>query len=494
MLEVILAFIKTGSGSLLILLLGVVSTKFFALYLGPEGIGLFSLIRQARDTFLSLTTFNGGTALVQGLANRQGLLRKRYGFTVLLLIVLDMAIVIPTLLIFAPQIANGIFHRSDATAVALIRWLTLPVVLDTILTFLTNTLNGYRAIGRLVLVQVVSAVVTTALSYPVTILVESGNSVAFIGMMIASSFMGIWVAFEFIRRANWLPLIGNYKTEISRITIFEDGSYFLSFAFTMTIIGLVNTWTILAIRSAITATMGLNVAGIFDVAWTLSMMYISLALSSFGTYYLPRFAQATDNNERRQIITRIFRMTLLIIVPLITLVILFKPLLVKTLYSEEFIGSLKIMRWMLIGDYLKTTSWVFGVTITASADKKVLFWSEMLWQGGFFLFSMTSLFIFKSMTGLGLIFAVLYFGHLLYTTYYVYSRFGFKLSRSLAAQWLAGLVLLLTLSAFTWDGLDFQWGTAMAGGILIIAYVALFFSPDERTELLRMLKQKSFYK
>jgi len=490
MLEVVLAFIKTGFGSIFILLLGVLGTKIFAFYLGPEGVGLFSLLRAARDTFFSLTSFNGGTALVQGLASRQGIFRKRYGLVVLIIMVLDTVVVIPILIIFAPQIASSVFHRSDPVSVAYIRWLTVPVVLDTILNYLTDTLTGYRAIGRLVLVQLISAIVTAGLAYPVTLLVKSGHSIAFIGMMAASSFMGIWLAFEFVRRAKWLPLVGKHEAEVNRATLIGDGKYFLSFAFTMFVVGLANTWTILAVRSAITAAMGLSAAGVFDVAWTLSMMYVSLALSSFASYYLPKFAQSTNDEDRRQIITRIFRMALIIIVPIITAIILFKPLIVKILYSAEFISSLQIIRWMLMGDYLKTTTWVFGVTITASADKKVLLWTELSWQAGFLLLSLISLYIFKSIAGIGSIFVILNLGHLCYTTYYVHSRFGFRLSRSLVLQWLGGLALLLSLSTITWNSLNIQWIVILIGGGFVILYVALFFTADERTQLLRMVNQR----
>lgn len=491
MFEILSAVIKTGSGTFFTLILGILSTKIFAVNLGTSGIGLFSLLRQTRDTFLSVTTFHGGTALVQGLASRKNNERRQYSFVVLIIMIISTSVAVLILLIFAPLIAQYVIHQNNPQYTALIRWLSLSVILGTLMMYLGGLLNGYRAIGRLALVTVVPAIITAILAYPTTYLVNQGNLAAFVWIMALSSATGVLVAIMFVKREGWLSIARPIGEALKRENTFPAASYFLSFAFTTVITGLANTWTALVVRSMIVSQKGLSAAGIFDVAWTLSMMYISLALSSFGTYYLPTLSQCKDTEARINLIRRVMRLTLLLVVPLITAVIVLKPFVIHLLYSDQFLESLKIIRWMLIGDYLKATSWVFGVTITASADKKTLLITELLWQAGFLGLSALSLFVFQSLEGIGMAFAVLYLCYLLYTGYYAYTRHHFLPSGNMALKWLVGLLLLIGASALTWSQEQLNWFVIIAGVILALTYSGLSLGLSGLARGILFVRQKA---
>ncbi|NUM43754.1 MAG: oligosaccharide flippase family protein [Anaerolineales bacterium] len=490
MVEILSAFLKTGLGTVLNLLMGILSTKIFAVYLGPDGVGLFSLLRQTRDTFLSVTTFNGGTALIQGLAQRDETKKKQYGFVVFLIMLVSMSASVLFLLIFAPQIAENVLQRHDPEAISLIRWLSLTIILGTGVMYFNSILNGYRAIGRLALIQVVISAITFVLAYPVSRWVNEGYSIAFIGSILFSTGGGILLAFWLVQREGWLPFTRIVRQNFTFGTFREDSSYFLSFAFTTMITGLATSGTILVIRSLITAQKGLEAAGIFDVAWTLSMMYITIALSSFGTYYLPTFAQSKNNEQRRELIDKILRLTLLIIVPIIVGVLLFKPIVIQLLYTDEFLSSLNILRWMLIADYFKATSWVFGVTITASADKKTLLTTELLWNGGFLSLSVISLSIFNSVELIGIAFGIPYILYLLYNMFYAHKRFGYVVSKIMMLRWLLGAGIILTVSVLTWTDTKMNWWAVLIGFIFISLYFSVSLNRSDYTNFVGYVRKK----
>ena len=480
MREILLAIFKTGSGSFLTLLLGMITTKIFAISLGPSGVGLFSLLRQTRDTFLSLTTFNGGTALVQGLASRKNAERQQYSLVVFAIILATTILAIILLWSLAPQIARQILHLEDPGAAWLIRWLSLPLFLGTGMMYLSGVLNGYRAIGRLALVHVLSTSVTVVIAYPTAHLVKTGHPAAFVWMMAISSAVGVLAAFEFSRREGWLPFSALLSRGFDKSGSLKLASSFLSFAFTTLITGLASTWAALQVRSLIVAQIGLTDAGIFDVAWTLSMMYITLVLSSFGTYYLPTLSQCEDARTSVPLIHRVLRLTLILVTPMITAVIVLKPLVIQLLYSQAFLPSLQVIRWMLLGDYLKSTSWVFGVTITASADKKTLLWSELLWQAGFIGLSALSLIRFKTLEGIGVAFALLYLFHLAFTFFYAYRRYKSFPPKDMLVKWGVGLALLIGSSIYTWTDYRVNCGAAMLWIGLALVFSWTVLRPEER--------------
>ena len=155
----------------------------------------------------------------------------------------------------------------------------------------------------------------------------------------------------FALRAGWLrPLRRWLRDPWER----EHVRHFFSIALTTLVTGFVGTGSVLAVRAMFVHYGGLPAAGIFDAAWMLSMTYVMLALGSFGTYYLPTLSGVKDPAARVALIQRFLRATIMLGIPLIVGVIVFKPLLIHLLYSEEFRPALTIIRWMLIGDYLKS--------------------------------------------------------------------------------------------------------------------------------------------
>jgi O-antigen/teichoic acid export membrane protein len=308
--------------------------------------------------------------------------------------------------------------------------------------------------------------------------------------MVFSTGGGILLALWLVRRAGWLPVTRGVRRELTWRVFQQDGSYFLSFALTTMITGLATSGTILAIRATIASQQGLEAAGIFDVAWTLSMMYITIALSSFSTYYLPTFAQTKSNQQRNELIHKILRLTILILVPVITSVLLLKSVIIQLLYSEQFLGSLSIIRWMLIGDYFKATSWVFGVTITASADKRTLLVTELLWNAGFLSLSIISLTVFKSLEGIGIAFIIPYIFYLFYNMFYAYKRFGYLASRSIILKWFLGAGIVFVISALTWADQHVNWWVILLGIFLVAFNFSVSLNRSDYSNIAALLRQK----
>jgi PST family polysaccharide transporter len=213
------------------------------------------------------------------------------------------------------------------------------------------------------------------------------------------------------------------------------------------------------------------------------MAYVTLILTSFSTYYLPTLSQTHDPKVRQMLVYRVLRLSIFLMVPLVVMVITLKPLVVKFLYTAEFLPSLKIMRWMLIGDYFKVISWVFSFTMVAYADMRTYLWTEILWGGLMLGGAVISVLAFNSLQGIGLSFIVLYITYLGYTLYYVYSRHHLKLDRTTVVQWLIGLALVLSASAQTWNASQVNWVTAGLWLGVTLFYTWVILNNNERQKI-----------
>ncbi|MCI5127082.1 MAG: hypothetical protein D3907_00995 [Candidatus Electrothrix sp. AUS3] len=444
------AVFKTGSGTAAVLFLGVVSTKIIAVVLGAWGIGIFSLLRQIRETSISLGTLNGNIALVQGVAVRKNLNERNvYIGTVFWMILLSGITVCCGFIYFAPQLAEVLLKRHDIQAVYLFRWFSLVIFLNALLVFCFGLLNAYCAIGYLALVTVASALTTAYLAYPVALIVaKNKNELAFVGMMSISSTVSLATAIYFLWRGNWFVHL--QRAILCGIHLHAVQS-FLKIASITFCSGLIATGSLLAIRSLIAREKGIASIGIFDASWTLSMMYINFITKAFSTYYLPTLSGITDSNNRVRLMQKIFRLSTLLMIPMATTIVVLKPFVIHILYSSEFTDSFYIMRWMLIGDYLKITSWVFAVPMLAYTNMRSYLYSEIIWHVFFLFGAYLSVIYLRSLEGIGISFLIAYIFYLIFTIQYCRIRHNFSSTLPVVRHWMMGFVLLLTASLCSWE-------------------------------------------
>ena len=482
MREVLRAVFKTGSGSAISMLLNVVSSKIIAVITGPFGIGFYSMIQQlVRTASTAGAIGGGGVALTQGVACRKNQARDDFIVAVFWIFTIGAFLTSLALLFFAPWIALFAFGVNDEATVWLVRWLALPVALMIALTYLNGVLNGFREIGRLALIQITGSGVTAILSYPVSILVDTGYFVAFIGMMTISISAQIIVGLIKAYRQKYLhPIILNgFRLQIRR----DAANSFFQIAGTLFFTSIFSSVILLVVRALIVQYNSLADAGIFNVAWVICMGYPIIILGSFGTYYFPTLSKATKQHERLILITDVFRLSTLLIVPLLIIMIVLKPLIIDIFYSEEFYNSLTIMRWMLIGIYFKTATWVFAMPMLAFADMKIYFWTENFWFAGFLGFSLLAVVTFSNLEIIGLGFLVLYAIYLIYTIHYTHSRHGFTLNKRWIIIWVNGLILIIVASILTWSETRIDVPMTIIWVAVSISFLLLSITKQERRHL-----------
>lgn len=468
MRELALAVLQTGGASLLAFGFAVVATKVFAVVLGPAGIGFISLVRQTYQAALMLGTLNGQTAMAQGIASRDETSQARYLSTVFWILLLGGGAVALTFLLFPSRISLFMMGREDQGNVQVIRWLSLAVLAGVASTYLSGVLTGHRAVGRLTLLQIVGAAVASALAYPVALLLRGGHPVALALQIVFPALATSALGLIFVVRGGWI------QKPFRRPDLHFDAEAavgFLRLAASMLFLGIVATAVPLALRTIVVRRFGLPGGGLFDVAWTISMNYVLLAMASFSTYYVPSLSRLKESYGRQELIRRVLRLSVMLMVPLVVTTTVLKPAVVRVLYSSAFLPALDIMRWMLIGDYFKVTDWVFALTMIAYADVKTLIWTELVWGGLHVGGAAFAALYLNTLQGVGANFVFVHATYLVFILSYVVSRRNFVLDIPTVRTWLIGLVLILVASAHTWTDVEVH-------SVLAAAYigVAMCFS------------------
>ncbi|MFC4769939.1 hypothetical protein [Effusibacillus consociatus] len=479
------AFLKTGGGSVAAILFGVIATKVIAVVSGPAGVGLFSLLRQTQQTLVGLATMQGNTALVQGLSTREDSSQTRYIVTVASLFVLMTGTISLIVWFAAPRLANLILDRADVQSVWLIRGLIPSILFAAAVIFLGGLLNSYRALGRLALVQVFSSAVAAITAFPLVVLV--GNPWGLLLLLWVTSFTGLMAGFGFVWRGGWLsPLFANWRRLWDR----DAALYFLKFAGVTILTGLIGTGTLLLVRAMFVRHGGLTGAGIFDVAWTLNSTYLMILLGSLGTYYMPVLSATKDIEGRSALIAQVFRIMLILVVPLITVMILGKSAVISLLYTKEFFPALEIIQWMLLGDYLKAIAWVLATPMLAYGDMRMFFKTEFLWNMGMAIGAWLALFVFGQIWIVGIVFVVLYVIYLAFCYWYSKTRHGLRLTIREKSTWIFGLILIIIASALSWNEQSIDWMKVVLFTCILGGFVLSGTAKSERNSLVHYLKRR----
>jgi O-antigen/teichoic acid export membrane protein len=457
--ELLAAVLTTGGGTALSLGFAAIAAKIISVVGGPGELGAFSLSRHAYQVALMIGTLGTQTAIVQAVTSREEERQAPLAASILWVMSICSVAIASALTIAAPLLARVIFGESTDNAISQVRWLAVPVLIGTVYQYSLALLNVVGALGRLAVVQAMSTAVMALTAYPVTAWARSGDPAAWSVLLGAPALVGAVSALALLKP---YTLFGRVRHELLKRPSIAIAAAYGKLGSAMVLTGLLAMGTQLALRIAIVRQLGYTGAGVFDSAWTLSQVYVLVILASLQAYYLPALIRAPDVRSRQQLIDHTGRLSLIIIVPVIASLIIFKPLLVPLLYTSDFLPAAAIMNWMLLGDYLRITSWVLAVVMLANSDIKTFLWSEIIASSAFFCVATASVILLKWLPGVGCAFMLVYGSYLAFVVRYVAKAPGtlFVLDRQPILRWAAGLAVLAGASWSAWGNTGLRWPSA----------------------------------
>jgi PST family polysaccharide transporter len=133
-----------------------------------------------------------------------------------------------------------------------------------------------------------------------------------------------------------------------------------------------------AVRVLLARRLGFEAVGIYQSATALSVVYCGFILSAMGADFLPRLsAVARDDRECNRLVNEQAEVGLLLALPGICATLAFAPFIVHLLYSGRFDFASEVLRWQVLGVFLRVTSWPMGYLLLAKGRAALYFWTEL---------------------------------------------------------------------------------------------------------------------
>ena len=366
-----------GGSSLIVVIFRIVRMKVFAVLLGPAGVGLIGIYQSIMSTAGTISGMGvpssgvrqiaeaNGTGDVRGIANALFTLRW-------ITVVLAVGGALGLFLLREPVSRWTFGNDNYITAVAVI---SIGVLFTIVSGSQRALLNGLRRISNLARINVISSFTgTIVVIIIVWLLCERGIVYAVVALVLVTVITSWWYVRQ-VPRPRSKPSWPEVKTQTFSL---------LGLGLAFMLSSLMIVAALLLVRVIILDRFGMVATGYFQAAWGIAVLYIDFILKAMGTDFYPHLtACIKDQAEGNRLVNEQTEVALLLGGPLIIGMITFAPFVIQLLYSAEFRVATEILRWQMLGNILKITSWPLGYIIMAQAWGKTFFFTELLWTASY---------------------------------------------------------------------------------------------------------------
>jgi O-antigen/teichoic acid export membrane protein len=449
-----------GSGSAISLLASLLANKLYALWVGPEGVGLLGLFQG----LLGLASIVAGMGLSSGLVRlgaaeiaEKNLAKvvalRQAAWQILFLCVGGVAL---SLLVFSQPITQFMLAGSSQWTII---WIVLALGLSMAAGVNIGLLNAYHRVSVLAKVTASSSVLGAIFGITaVWLWKHEAIPLVILGLPLAQFILATFYS----RRLN-LPTIKASAKEVkaARNALFRFGLPFTGSQ-------MVGSAVQLGLPFLVLYQLGQENVGYYRAAVMFSVGYVGFLLNALGQDFYPRLSALKDQPEAfKEAIHAQQRFMVLLGSPLVALSIAFAPLIIRLIFSVEFLPALEVLHWQLLGDLPKFVSWTLGYAVLAALPSRSYLLTETV--GGLCLLAFSYLgMLWFGLEGLGIGFLLCYLVYLFFLTYFLIVK------KLWSPRWSnAGLLVVGLAVAASVEFLPEPWGLVLALSWAVVCAVLL---------------------
>lgn len=383
------------------ILVGIIRGKLVAMILGPEGMGISSLLNSAASTLQQLSSFGINLSIVKEIArekdNKNNIslviytARKLLQFTALIGALFAI--------LFSSHLSKLTFGTTEY------QWhyvfLSIMIFFTTLSNGETSILQGFHALKKLAFSSVIGS--TTGLIIGVPSYYIWGYNGIVPAMIVLSLVTYIFYRYNTQKIITYSNVSYNWQQMKPLVKVI------LTLGFIMMVANLLGSVCNFILNTFIRKYGGLYDVGYFQSANTITNQYIGFVFTAMGLDYLPRLsAISSDNNKIKELANNQTELVILAITPLAIALILFAPLIVSVLLTNEFQTIIPIIRFFALGIIFKAISYPLGYISFSKGDKKFFFYMEGIFSNILTLSLNCLFFYLYGINGLGISFTLSY--------------------------------------------------------------------------------------
>ena len=452
------------------IIIAIIRSKFVAVLLGPDGMGIAGLLRSAIQIIGQLTNMGIGVSAVKNVAAASASNdEEKISTTVTVLRRLVWATGVLGLVVTffaAPWLSKITFGNFDYTIA--FRWLSITFLLGQISSGQMVLLQGLRKLQYLAKANIVGSVLGLFIAIPMYYFLGIDGIVP---VMIITSAMSLILSFYFSNK------IKIEKIVVPKDKTISEGKNMIAMGVMISLGSLLTMLEAYLVRIYMSNTGDLADVGMYNAGFAIIGTYVGMVFTAMGTDYYPRLSEvAKDKTKRNKTVNQQAEIAVLILAPILTIFLIFINWVVIILYSSKFLPVTDMIHWAALGIFFKAATWAMGFIFLANGDTKWFFYNELVAIVYILILNILG-YTYFGLEGLGISFLVAYilcFIQNLIITNWLYSFkfdkvffkiFGVLFAIALMSFWVSiyfkgfwmyviGLILILISTAFSYQELN----------------------------------------
>lgn len=361
-----------GGVQLITILFTIVRTKVIALFIGPSGLGLMSLLNSVVELIKSICGLGLSSSIVREVAVASGtgqekMLQKALNRWVLFSSLLGFFVTT----LFSKKISIWAFNSEDyRSSIVLVSGAILfSIIADSF----NSYMQGYRKVKYLALASVTSSFLLVVLTVPLFYILGAKAIIIYINIVAIVSF---FVNGFFLYKSG-ISLRLSFKQNIN--VSFRLGINALKLGAVLSLSTLGVYLVELILKSYIFDIGGTVEVGLYQAGWSINTAYIGIILTAIAKDFYPRLSQLSNNlHSISEALNKQIEISFIILAPILGVMILFASFCVKLLYSNDFIQIELFLQLLLFGSFIKVGSWAISFVFLAKGDIKVYIRNELI--------------------------------------------------------------------------------------------------------------------
>lgn len=367
--ELVKVFSLSSVATLVKMLTGLISTKVVAVLIGPGGVALLGQLNNLVYIVQYLASGAINNGVVKYVSEHKGSVGKvRTLLTNALLVTVVCSLACGTAMIACHRRLSRWIMLSDEYGYIFIVF-GVTVILYAFNMLLLSIVNGYREYKMFIRINVANSL--AGLVFAVVLTLLYGLPGALIGATTYQSAV-FFVTLYMVRRKPWARW-SYFRGRIDRSIIRNYLKYALM---TLVSIGTMPVAQIL-IRRYIMLDLSELEAGWWEAMNRISNIYLLVVTTSFSVYYLPRLSEITEPNEVRREIGKAFKVIIPLLLTGFVLVYLCRFLIIRILFTSEFLPMAKLFGWQMGSDLFKIGCYILTYVMIAKARTVVYVTTEI---------------------------------------------------------------------------------------------------------------------
>lgn len=455
------------------ILITLVRGKLVAMFLGPEGMGISSLLSSSTATVQQFGSLGINLAIVKEVARAKddrGRLSVVLGIATRLLLFTSLLGAM-LCVVFSPLLSNWCFGNYDYS------WSFVCLGVFAALSIgsggLLSILQGLSEVKRLSKASLAGGLAGLFGGVPLYYFFGNRGIVPAMIVMALTIFLFYYVSFRKSTDYTHPPLsLREHIPLIKKI---------FSLGFIMMIGGLVGTATNFAINAFVRAYGDIDNVGLYQAASSLTNQYLGIVFSALAMDYFPRLAAAMGERDRMlTVVNRQTEIVMLVAAPLALALIWSAPWVIRILLTDEFLVIIPLMRWLGMGILLQAAVFPLGYLFITGDNRRLYVWMEVVLGNLIWIVFSIGLYYRLGLIGLGVSLVARNIVYLV-ITYIITSRFyGVRYDRGS----LVALAMCLTLGACGFI-LSLLTDTPSGWPILLVTIVSSLYSAYRLRQLLQ---------